>query len=86
MKTLAEKKAEEDEKEREQDKIWDVWEDDTIVAWKPRKMPKAITAPKRDLPKHAESFNPPEEYLFDDQEKKQWLEADEEDRQTNFLP
>ena len=29
-------------------------------------MPKAITAPKRDLPQHAESFNPPEEFLFDD--------------------
>jgi hypothetical protein len=32
-------------------------------------MPKPITAPKRDLPTHAESFNPAEEYLFDEQEK-----------------
>ena len=49
-------------------------------------MPKAIVAPKRDLPMHGESFNPPEEYLFDDDEKKRWLKADKEDRETNYLP
>ena len=86
MKTLAQKKAEEEEREKEAEKVWDIWEDDSIVTWRPRRMPKAITAPKRDLPQHAESFNPPEEYLFDDQEKKDWLEEDEEDRQLNYLP
>lgn len=69
MKTLAEKKLEEEQKEKENERIWDVWEDDTIVAWRPRKMPKPITAPKRELPTHAESVNPAEEYLFDEQEK-----------------
>lgn len=49
-------------------------------------MPKPITAPKRDLPTHAESYNPPDEYLFDDEEKKKWIEADEEDRQNTFIP
>ena len=49
-------------------------------------MPKAITAPKRELPRHAESFNPPEEYLFDDKEKEEWLAEDEEDRVQNYLP
>lgn len=49
-------------------------------------MPKPITAPKRELPTHAESFNPAEEYLFDDQEKAQWEKQDEEDRQLNFVP
>jgi ribosome biogenesis protein ERB1 len=43
-------------------------------------MPKQITAPKRDLPSHAESFNPPEEYLFDENEKKEWKTKDEDDR------
>jgi ribosome biogenesis protein ERB1 len=56
------------------DKAWDIWEDDSIVTWKPRKMPKPIVAPKRDLPHHGESFNPPEEYLFDEDEKKKWRE------------
>jgi ribosome biogenesis protein ERB1 len=49
-------------------------------------MPKPITAPKRDLPGHAESYNPAPEYLFDEKEKKEWQDADPEDRQSNFLP
>ena len=56
------------------------------MTWKPRKMPKAITAPKRALPLHSESFNPPEEYLFDEQEKAEWQEQDEEDRVLNYVP
>lgn len=49
-------------------------------------MPKAITAPKRDLPTHAESYNPSDEYLFDEQEKKEWLEQEEQDRKLNYVP
>ena len=86
MKTFAEKKLEEEEKEREAEKAWDIWEDDSIVTWKPRKMPKAITAPKRALPLHSESYNPPEEYLFDDEEKEAWEKADDEDRVLNYVP
>ena len=71
MKTLEQKEQERTDMLRKQDEhLWDIWEDDTIVAWKPRRMPKAIVAPKRDLPLHAESVNPPEEYLFDENEKK----------------
>lgn len=66
MKTLAEKVQEQKEKDEQEDRVWDIWEDDSIVTWKPRRMPKPITAPKRDLPGHAESYNPSEEYLFDD--------------------
>lgn len=49
-------------------------------------MPKPITAPKRELPGHVESVNPADEYLFDEQEKKEWEEAEEDDRKLNFLP
>jgi len=49
-------------------------------------MPKPVTAPKRDLPTHAESFNPPEEYLLDDKEKLEYDALDEEDKPTNYLP
>lgn len=67
MKTLEEKKQEREERLRDPDElVWDVWQDETIVPWKPRDAPKAILAPKRDLPGHAESFNPPKEFLFDD--------------------
>ena len=86
MKTLAEKAAEEEEREKEAEKAWDIWEDDSIVTWRPRKMPKAITAPKRALPLHSESYNPPEEYLFDEQEKEEWEKEDEEDRVLNYIP
>lgn len=84
MKTLAEKEKEREEHENE--KVWDIWEDDSVVTWKPRKMPKAIAAPKRDLPIHAESYNPPEEYLFDEQEREEFEKLAEEDRPYDFLP
>jgi ribosome biogenesis protein ERB1 len=68
------------------EKAWDVWQDEEIEIWKPRKMPKPITAPKRDLPTHGESYNPPEEYLMTEEEMKEWKEDMEEDRETNFIP
>lgn len=43
----------------------------------------------RDYPDdlgHAESYNPPEEYLFDEEEKLAWEALDEEDRPFKFLP
>lgn len=87
MKTLAQKEAAIREREEAHDRAWDIWEDDSIVTWRPRRMPKPITAPKRDLPTHAESYNPAEEYLFDEQEKKEWDEAEDElDRKLNYLP
>jgi len=87
MKTLEEKRKEREEMIREEEeRIWDIWEDDTIVPWKPKDAPKAITAPKRDLPVHAESYNPPEEYLFDENEKAQLDEMDESEKPYNFLP
>lgn len=49
-------------------------------------MPKAIAAPKRDLPIHSESYNPPEEYLLDEEEKEEYEKKDPEDRALNYLP
>lgn len=45
-----------------------------------------IAAPKMKLPEHDESYNPPAEYLPDDDEIKEWNEMDEEDRPKNYLP
>ena len=45
-----------------------------------------IPAPKLKLPEHDESYNPPAEYLPNDEEKKEWEEQDEEDREKNYLP
>jgi len=66
--------------------MWDIWEDETIVPWRPKDAPKQIAAPKKDLPVHAESYNPPDEYLLDEEEKKQFEEMDEAERPLNYLP
>ena len=44
-----------------------------------------ISAPKLPPPSHEASYHPPAEYLPDEQEKKEWEEADEEDRKAPFL-
>jgi len=49
-------------------------------------MPKQIQAPKRDLPVHAESYNPPTEFLLDEEEKKEQAALDPEDKMYNFEP
>ncbi|KAI9271311.1 NUC169 domain-containing protein [Sporodiniella umbellata] len=45
-----------------------------------------VAAPKMKLPTHDESYNPPEEYLLDEKETKEWEEMEEEDRAKNYLP
>ncbi|KAG8901896.1 hypothetical protein FRB99_005016 [Tulasnella sp. 403] len=45
-----------------------------------------IAAPKIALPKHAESYNPPEEYLLDEEEKAKYESLDKEDQLRTYLP
>ncbi|TPX38268.1 hypothetical protein SmJEL517_g00056 [Synchytrium microbalum] len=45
-----------------------------------------IPAPKMKLPGHAESYNPPAEYLFTPAETAEWNSQDREDREQNFIP
>ena len=62
-------------------KNFDIWANEA-----PRKdHPMNIPAPKVPPPIHEESYHPPPEYLPDHNEKKQWEEADEEER-DDFLP
>jgi ribosome biogenesis protein ERB1 len=42
--------------------------------------------PKKSLPDHSESYNPPEEYLFNDEEKEEWKNTAPEDREKDFIP
>lgn len=53
-----------------------------------RRIHKHIPAPKRHLPGHAESYNPPPEYIFDKRELKQWnkLKSTPWKRKLHFLP
>ena len=48
--------------------------------------PMNMPAPKVPLPGHAQSYNPPPEYLFNKEEKEEWENAEKEDRKMNFLP
>lgn len=53
-----------------------------------RRIHKHISAPKRLLPGHAESYNPPPEYLFDKREMKQWTKQKDTPwkRKLHFVP
>lgn len=63
--------------------VWDLWADEGP---KRRKGPPPLPAPKPALPGHAESYNPPPEYLWTEEEKKEWEEQDEQDRTISHAP
>mmetsp|Transcript_64904 Transcript_64904/g.155005 ORF Transcript_64904/g.155005 Transcript_64904/m.155005 type:complete len:758 (+) Transcript_64904:61-2334(+) len=63
--------------------VFDLWVGDAPSM---KKMPRALPAPKTPLPGHAESYNPPKEYLFNEDEKKQWEDQDETERQLTHIP
>lgn len=72
---------EEDEEELEI-KRYDIWANEA-----PRPdHPMNIPAPKLPPPGYEESYHPPPEYLPDRLEKDTWENADEEDREKDFLP
>ena len=63
-------------------KRYDIWANEA-----PRPdHPMTIPAPKLPPPGYEESYHPPPEYVPDQDEKKAWEEADEEDRDKDFLP
>ncbi|KAF1837588.1 ribosome biogenesis protein erb1 [Decorospora gaudefroyi] len=71
------------EQDEEQDAFnFDVWADE-----KPRPdNTMHIPAPKLPPPGYEASYHPPPEYLPDKAEEQAWLDADEEDREKEFLP
>ncbi len=63
-------------------KRYDIWANET-----PRPDHSMhIPAPKLPPPGYDESYHPPPEYLPDKDEKKAWEEADDEDRENEYLP
>merc|ERR1719199_283074 len=45
-----------------------------------------VPAPKMLPPGHAESYNPPDEYLMTPEEEKKWRSMDPDERPQNFIP
>lgn len=74
------------EREAKKNQIWDIWKDESLIAFRSKSMPPQINAPKKPLPQHAESYNPSKEFLLTDEEKKEQDELDPEDRLYNFSP
>ncbi|KAJ0407831.1 hypothetical protein P43SY_008292 [Pythium insidiosum] len=64
--------------------VFQLWFEDDQAST--RKGPPQVQAPKMPLPGHIESYNPPEEYLFTEEERRAWEEMDPEERETNFIP
>ncbi|MCJ1478628.1 Ribosome biogenesis protein erb1 [Lambiella insularis] len=72
-----------EEKEEEQGlKTYDIWANEVPRPDHPMNVP----APKLPPPGYDESYHPPPEYLPDQSEKKAWEEADDEDRDKEYLP
>ncbi|EZG56794.1 BOP1NT (NUC169) domain protein [Gregarina niphandrodes] len=67
---------------------FDVWGENITVAYdkKGRPLKPILPAPKLPPPGHAESYNPSPEYLFDEEEKRQWEEAHPDDKKYDFIP
>ncbi|CAD6198334.1 unnamed protein product, partial [Caenorhabditis auriculariae] len=71
-------------------KVYDLWASEDSMEHQTKsqlsRMRVHMPAPKIALPNHVESYNPPEEYLFDEDEKKKWEESEKEDRAISFIP
>jgi ribosome biogenesis protein ERB1 len=66
--------------------VWDIWKDESITAYRPRRLPKRIDAPKKDPPSHSESYNPPKEYLLTQDEQDEENIVEPEERMYNYNP
>lgn len=71
---------------REAPKAFLIWDQNNTEESKNAYISRHIPPPKPALPGHAESYNPPEEYLFDEQEKQAWEMLDAEDRTISCIP
>ncbi|CAK1542850.1 unnamed protein product [Leptosia nina] len=73
---------------RSQRAFYDLWGGPDPDAVQRRATPRHLPAPRRPLPSHAESYNPPPEYLLDKREMKEWEKLKETPwkRKYTFLP
>lgn len=62
-------KVDQDDAVNKEEPLFDVWSKplDNVLAGA-----IAVSAPKMPLPTHHESYNPPEEYLFNEKELEEW--------------
>ncbi|GAA97945.1 uncharacterized protein L969DRAFT_19282 [Mixia osmundae IAM 14324] len=63
--------------------VYNIWSDSDLAR---PDHPMNMPMPKLRLPTHVESYNPPAEYLFTQEELKEWEEAEPADRKLDFVP
>lgn len=83
------KEGEKDKKDGDDSKapvylIWNDQEDEVLAESKRHQF--HLPAPKMPLPGHAESYNPPPEYLLTEEEAAAQADLDPKERQYNFTP
>jgi ribosome biogenesis protein ERB1 len=68
--------------------VYQIWNDteDDILSDSNKRNQYHLPAPKVPLPGHAESYNPPSEYLLSSNEIEQMNELPPEEREYNFIP
>lgn len=79
----------EQRRRRRERRVYDLWgaaTDETAAA--PRAGPRHLPAPRRPPPGHAESYNPPPEFLLDSREMREWRRQSATPwlRKYTFLP
>ncbi|XP_038133061.1 ribosome biogenesis protein bop1 [Cyprinodon tularosa] len=74
------RRVEDDSKGR----FYDLWASESSSILSNHKM--HLPAPKIPLPGHEESYNPPPEYMFTEEEKALWEQQDLSDRRLPFIP
>ncbi|GBM73790.1 Ribosome biogenesis protein bop1 [Araneus ventricosus] len=68
----------------QKDPFYMLWEKD--VADESKRLQHYIPAPKRKLPGHEESYNPPPEFVFTKEEEEKWKEQESYERKIDFIP
>ena len=89
MKPVEQKKPKTDPDDPDAKTFYMMWKtDDQVEGEDIRRIRDTIPAPKMRLPGHEESYNPPPEYLFTEQEKERWESQEDEPfkRKLPFVP
>jgi ribosome biogenesis protein ERB1 len=81
---------EEEEELKKQDSVYLMWKEDGSAnddSESAKHRGPSFVPPKKEMtPGHAESYNPPEEFLMTQEEIEAWEQMDEEERELNFIP
>uniref|UniRef100_A0A915CU60 BOP1 N-terminal domain-containing protein n=1 Tax=Ditylenchus dipsaci TaxID=166011 RepID=A0A915CU60_9BILA len=77
------------EDKEQEPKVYDLWSSEDNVPKSKSELSRIrmhLPAPKVALPSNAESYNPPAEYLFDEDELNKWKKTEPEKRRIGFIP